>query len=137
VSPDHQILDFNPGFGPEAPFWTTPLPASAMGIDLAAATASFSATDLAVPEFHDVISALTHQPAQPGVVSFDVRWGGRTKAYTVRDAANGYAGGFVEGVVSIAWTGEAGGYRFVSDPASTSQSLFAIIGHERNGVYFS
>ena len=28
------------------------------------------------------------------------------------------------------------GFRFVSDPASTSVNHFALIGHERNGVYF-
>jgi hypothetical protein len=114
-----------------------PLPAATMGVDLAAATAFMTATDLAVPDSHDVINALLHGPAQPGVVSYDVRWRGRSKEYTVRDAANGYSGGFIEGEMRIAWSGEAGGYRFVSDPADTSESLFAIIGHERNGIYFA
>jgi len=34
------------------------------------------------------------------------------------------------------WSARVGHYQFVSDPASTSSSSFAEIGHERNGIFF-
>jgi len=34
------------------------------------------------------------------------------------------------------WSSQQTGFSFQSDPASTSVSLYAIIGHERNGVFF-
>jgi hypothetical protein len=39
---------------------------------------------------------------------------------------------------SIEWSAvnEATGTRFQSDPASSSQSEFAAVGHEKNGVFF-
>jgi hypothetical protein len=55
----------------------------------------------------------------------------------VRDAAHGFAGEFVETDARIAWSAGEAGLRFVSDPASTSTTIFALLGHERNGVFFA
>jgi hypothetical protein len=34
------------------------------------------------------------------------------------------------------WEGETPKAHYVSDPLATSHSLFAEVGHERNGVFF-
>jgi hypothetical protein len=37
---------------------------------------------------------------------------------------------------TIEWSSQQAGFSFQSDPASTSVSEYAILGHERNGVFF-
>jgi hypothetical protein len=50
--------------------------------------------------------------------------------------ANGFAGTFVRGQAEMEWSAAVGDFSFASGPASTSSSLFAEIGHERNGSFF-
>jgi hypothetical protein len=58
----------------------------------------------------------------------------------IRDATQGYAGEFWQseapGAATLEWSAIEAGFSFVSDPASTSSSYFAELGHERNGVFF-
>ncbi len=79
--------------------------------------------------------------------SLDIEWSGVTSLTTANEPVNSMRGTFGEGTASIAVTAttprtmETGlsnghGFRFVSDPASTSVNHFALIGRERNGIYF-
>lgn len=43
----------------------------------------------------------------------------------------------IENQAIMEWTATVGGAAFVSDPARTSHSAFAEIGHERNGIFFA
>lgn len=73
----------------------------------------------------------------PSTVSFDVVWGGPvTRRVNVRDAANGFAGEFNESQATVAFSATEAGFKFTSAPASTSTSVFAEVGHERNGIFF-
>jgi hypothetical protein len=75
--------------------------------------------------------------------SVDIKWSGVVKSFMgVHDTVNHFAGDFFQiGNVTIAVTASTPkrtghGFRFVSDPATTTVN-FALIGNERNGVFFS
>lgn len=75
--------------------------------------------------------------------SVNIKWSGVIKSFIgVHDAVNQFAGDFFQiGNVTIAVTASTPkntghGFRFVSDPATTTVN-YAQIGRERNGVFFS
>lgn len=79
--------------------------------------------------------------------SLRMEWSGKTTVETANQPVNQMRGTFVEGTATIAVTAttpktmvtplsNGHGFRFVSDPASTSVNHFALIGQEQNGVYF-
>jgi hypothetical protein len=40
------------------------------------------------------------------------------------------------GEATIAWSARQAGFTFQSDPAATSKTVYAELGHERNGVFY-
>ncbi len=45
---------------------------------------------------------------------------------------------FLTNLARMEWSAHrSDGFKFVSDPAATSMSVFAEIGRDRNGVFFS
>ena len=77
----------------------------------------------------------------PGVVSFTVEWHGVNERVKVQNtnppaSGGGFAGEFIRNAARMEWTATVGDLTFVSDPLETSSSLFAEIGHERNGRFF-
>ena len=90
-----------------------------------------------VEDYHDLVNALKEGPSVPANVSFDIRWHSVQKRVHLRDTKNHFVGDYIQDKATIQWTAERKGFTFVSDPASTSFTNFAEIGHERNGVFFS
>jgi hypothetical protein len=79
----------------------------------------------------------------PATVSLDIEWSGVKRKVKVRDAKVGFAGLFKETGATMTWSASQKsqfdsnhGFEFVSDPANTTKTNFAQIGHERNGVFF-
>ena len=110
-----------------------------MALDLDHGKARMKATDLHVRDFFNIPNALLHlkKPVSvPATVSFDIRWSGVTRRVKVRDEKNGFAGNFIENTATIEWSAKEKGFSFKSDAAKTSTSVSAVIGHERNGVFF-
>ena len=79
--------------------------------------------------------------------SLDIDWSGILSTETANQSTNKMRGTFLETSAKIAVTAttprtavtalsNGHGFRFVSDPASTSVKNFALIGHEQNGVFF-
>ncbi|HET8629016.1 MAG TPA: hypothetical protein VFL91_16460 [Thermomicrobiales bacterium] len=138
----NQVHDFNPGVAPDGLFWTMPIHRKSVAFDLDDGTAAFHMTGLAIPDFHDIVNALSANPTTtPGVVSFDVRWHGKpgTTPMRIRDASNGFVGEYLASTATIAWSAHepATHFRFATDPAATSTTVnTAVIGHERNGRFF-
>jgi hypothetical protein len=139
-----QVHDFNPGIAENGLFWTTPVPASAVALNLGQGTASFRMTDLAIPDYHDFLNSigLADPPiqVQPATVSFDTRWYATGPVTRLRDEAKQFVGEFRESRATIAWSAEepATNFSFVSDAASTTTNPApAVLGHERNGKFFS
>ena len=75
----------------------------------------------------------------PGHVSYTAAWSGVTDRLNIKNSDpvyGGFAGEFVRNTAQLEWTGTVGDFQFVSAPLATSSSLFAELGHERNGIFF-
>lgn len=130
-------MDFNPGIAASGLFWTTPVPDSSVAVSPGSGRARFALTDYATRDFHNIGNALGGGSSDPAVVSFAMRWsaGGRRALQT--DGSTFRFRSRID-TATVEWTGvnEATGMAFASDPASTSQSAFAAVGHEKNGSFF-
>ena len=141
-----QIHDFNPGIKPDGLFWTLALPDGSVTVNPGKGFASLAATNVAVNDYHDFGKAIGGGPGIPGPsvparVSFTVVWSGVGSRANVRNTASpldggGFAGEFVRNAAQLEWSATVGDLKFVSDPLGTSDSVFAEIGHERNGSFF-
>lgn len=138
-----QVHDFEPGIAANGLFWTIPVSPDAVAIDLDAGTARFHAQTMPMPDFFNFPNAvgLVPNPVPPGAghVSFDVRWQASGAATQLRDAVNHFAGLFIPSQARIWWSASepALSFQFMSDGADTSTTIqTAVIGHERNGVFF-
>jgi hypothetical protein len=136
VDPAHQIHDFNPGIDEHGVFWTTRIPDHSVHADLDHARARMHVSDFEVEDYHDLFNALQDGPSIPARVWFDIRWSGVSRRVSIRDVTNRFSGRYIEDTATVSWRAEERGARFRSDPADTSTSEFAVIGRERNGVFF-
>jgi len=118
-------------------FWTIPVPDASVNVDLDDATASIDVRNQAVADYHTILNALMGGPSIPSTVSFHIRWFGVQERVRVRDPKNRFVADYIDDKATIAWSASRKGFTFVSDPAHTSTSVFAGIGSERNGVFFS
>ena len=139
-----QIHDLNPTqFPPVGLFWTVPLLASAVKVDLTHGTAAMKADDVPIYDYRTLQNALfmgSSPPPTPGLASFNVVWTGGLVSMPVNstDPTKGiFAGTFASCTAQMEWSAQAGDFTFQSDPLETSQSTFAEIGSETNGVYLS
>lgn len=133
----NQIHDYNPGIAANGLFWTMAVPDGAIDVNAGSGRARFSMRDLAIPDFGDFVNAILPGAASvPATVSFDVRWHDIQSRYNESSSDFGLAGEFVVTKASIEWSSIQSGFSFQSDPASASVTDYAIVGHERNGVFF-
>jgi hypothetical protein len=139
------VADFDPGITSNRIFWTLPVPDGSVAIDLRTGEATLLVENLPMPDYFDYENALLNQlldppapgvPPAAGVVSFKCCWSGGTEAVPVRNTTDQFVGKFLADTASCEWVGEEEGFAFVSDPAATSTSVSALIGTERNGIYF-
>jgi hypothetical protein len=119
-------------------FWTVAVPRGSVEKHPGSGRARWALENFAIRDFFTVINALFG----PGdniaaTVSFDLNWVGGGERIPVTDAANDFTERFVTGPATIEWSASnAAGFTFQSDPANTSESHFAYVGHERNGTLF-
>jgi hypothetical protein len=145
---------WDPGISPSLVFWTAAAPQANIKVDLREEKASLRVKNVIVFDSFTLIpNAL--DPNHPaghanGVInSLRMEWSGTTRATTFENCEpNAFRGRFFEDTATIEVTATTRatpercgsrpmhGFRFVSDPASTSKSRFAQIGRERNGVFF-
>jgi hypothetical protein len=136
VDLDHQVHDYNPGIATSGLFWVTRVPAASLKAFPRTGRAELRVTNLAIPDFYNLPNALHGGPSEPATVSFDVRWTGLIRRVNLRDERNRFTGQFVENTATIAWSASQKLIEFESDPITTSRSTFALVGTERNGVFF-
>ena len=113
-----------------------PVPDDAVSVHLASGRVSLRVARRRFRDFGNLLHALRGDPSKPAEVSFDVRWGNVIRRLDLRDEDVGFEGQFVETHAVIAWSARQDGFEFVSDPIHTSQTVFAVIGRERNGGFF-
>jgi len=137
--PGNQITDFNPGIAPSGLFWTTAIPPDDVDVDFEEGSASMHVRNIAVMDFHDINNALFGggPPPVPVTVSCRIRWSGIQERVRIRNVEQDFAGKFIRNQAQMEWSATTGDFTFVSAPASTSASVFAELGHMRNGSFFN
>jgi hypothetical protein len=131
-----QIHDFSFGIPPSGLFWTAPVPEDSVEGELDDGFVSFSATNLSLPDAGNLDNALHGGPTAPATVSFKMRWTGIGSPFQFTNTTDGFRGKFQFATVAIEWSAHTAGFSFASDPADTTVTVAAIIGEERNGVFF-
>ena len=129
--------DFNPGIAPSGLFWTVAVPDNSVDVHPGAGTARFALSDFQTRDFHTIGNSILGGPSDPAIVSFEMVWSGQGQSLVQTDGSS-FSFDSVISTVTVEWSAlnEATGMRFQSDPASTSRSEFAAVGHEKNGVFF-
>jgi hypothetical protein len=123
-------------------FWTSCIDPHDFDVTPGTGRATMSVRDLAMPDYFNwpnaaVLGAL--EGTEPGVVSFHIEW---AKSKDRRRFSHGagtpdqWRATVVLNEARAEWEGETARARYVSDLLATSHSLFAEVGHERNGVFF-
>ena len=94
--------------------------------------------NLASRDFHDLINAITGGPSLPAMISFRMEWSRSNDKHHFHDPdpLSRFDADVVFNTAKAWWSGETSEALYVADDISTSFSLFAEAGHERNGVYF-
>ena len=135
--PGNQINDFNPGITPSGLFWTTAVPPEDVDVDFDEGEASMRIRNIEIMDFHDIPNALFGGGPAPvaATVSLRVRWSGITEKVRITNADQGFTGKFIRNQAQMEWVATTDKFTFVSQPASTSSSFFAELGHMRNGSF--
>jgi hypothetical protein len=131
-----QLDDMNPGITLTGLFWTIAIPESSVEVDFGQGRAELRVENAQIEDYGTFLNSLFGGPSDPATVSFEVHWAGRSPQQRVVDTAGEMEGQFIRNAATMEWSATTPNYEFVSQPASTSSSLFAEIGHERNGVFF-
>ena len=139
-----QLHDLNPTqFPPVGLFWTVPLPAGGVTVDLANGTATMTAVKVPIYDYGTGTNAIftgNNPPPVTGWVSFRVVWenGGPSVPVSSNDPTKGiFSGSFASCAAGMEWQVQAGDFSFESKPLATSKSTFAQIGQETNGLYLT
>ena len=132
-----QVNDFNPGIAASGLFWTVAVPGDSVDVHPGAGTARFALSNFKTRDFHNLGNAVTGGSSDPAVVSFEMVWAGHGQAVVQTDGST-FSFDSVIGGATVEWSAlnQATDMRFQSDPASTSHTEFAGVGHEKNGVFF-
>jgi hypothetical protein len=131
-----QLNDFSPGNVPGGVFWTVPIPSRSVEVDLHEGEAVYALHDFKTRDFGDFCTNLAHGTSLLATVSFTLRWSGKTKEFQIVDETTGFRGEFVQTGATMEWVATEEAAVFASAPATTSHSIFSVIGTERNGVFF-
>ena len=132
--------------------WAVRIPNGSAHVDLDAGTGSLHLKQICVFDAFTVansaagVNRAVNQVL--GVIdSLDIEWSGILASETANQSANRMSGTFLDTMATISVTAttpftmvttlsNGHGFRFVSNPASTSVSNFALIGQEQNGIFF-
>ena len=123
-------------------FWTIPVNPYLVDAHWPAAHASFHAHTKEIDDYGNIVNAIVEGPSTSSIASFNIEWFDPIKRVTI-DATNNagfggsdWGGHFAEMNATAEWSMRQPGFEFHSDPAATSELVFAFLGHERNGIYF-
>jgi len=137
----NQIHDFNLDIRPfpSGLFWTNRVPNSGVHAeeDEGEAGVSWHVKNLALFDYFSVSNALADGDSVDATASFRLRWAGDGTPLTIDDGKNFHFEGR-QTTATAAWSAHESGFSFQSDPSpSTQHTNFALVGEERNGVFYS
>ena len=99
--------------------------------------------NVGIEDYHDILNSLAPPPPPippiDSVVSFEVQWQAKSALTQIRDTTNHFVGTLADSLATISWSASqrSTGFEFTSDAASASTTVSGVIGHERNGNFFS
>ncbi|HEU0304971.1 MAG TPA: hypothetical protein VFR32_10380 [Gaiellaceae bacterium] len=131
-----QIHDFNPGIASNGLFWTSEIDPGDVNANPGNGNAAMDVRNLASRDYHDLFNAIGGGPFLPAVVSFRVEWASSRDRHHFHAPSIEFDADVVFNTARAWWSGETSEATYVADDISTSASLFAEVGHERNGAYF-
>jgi hypothetical protein len=109
-------------------------------VQFGAGKARMLAKDLTVLDFFNSPNAVLrfqNPVSTPATCSFDIRWSGPVTSRGPVTSPTGSTGKLVMSEATMTWSASnAQGFSFRSDPSPTT-SVFAQLGHVRNGVFES
>jgi hypothetical protein len=123
-------------------FWVTQIPEESLKVDVENGTASLHLTRTLVIDAFIVPNSLdsTHPMGLAlGIIEqLQLEWSGMTRRLDFRDPTNTFAGLFLENAATIEVTAttplQGGHHGFSFTPEASTDSLFAEVGRERNGI---
>ena len=127
-------MDFNPGITVNGLFWTAAVDPG--DVEIEQDETELEVDDLLVPDYHDLVNALSGGPSVSGVVDFEIEWAHSFDRRFFHDPVNRWAAEMSFTTAKCEWKGETATAKFKSEDNDLSVSLFAEIGRERNGVFF-
>jgi hypothetical protein len=120
-------------------FWTIRIPDDSVQVSPGSGNASMRLTNVVLADHHNIPNSLSGDPvpSDPATLTYlNIEWSGPGSRLTVTDNVN-FIGKFVENVATLSCQAVVTGRStFTTDNAPTT-SVFAEVGHERNGVFFS
>lgn len=137
---------------PTSVFWAANIPNGSAHANLDTGTGSLHVENLCVFDAFTIPNSIAGVGRSVNLVkgiinSLQIEWSGIISVDTANQPDNQMRGTFVENIARITVTAttpktavtslsNGHGFRFVSDPASSSVTNFAQIGFERNGVFY-
>jgi len=118
-------------------FWTIRVPDDSVEVDFDDARASMNLTDVDVRDFQSIPNFLNAGPSVPADVSFHILWSGVKQRIHLHDNQKKFDAQLIVDTATMGWSARTKDFKFESDPAHTSTTVFAAFGRERNGVFFS
>lgn len=130
-----QLHSFHQPIAANGLYWTTAVPPDALDVRADGRAATVELEDYPVI---DQPTAPLPGPTYDARVSLRVNWQGDGKLLGFTDPGNEFRIQFYPAEATIEFTATVPslGFRFVSDPQPTSESVFAMIGTDRNGTFF-
>ncbi len=126
---------------PNGLFWTRKVDAASVKVDSAdlANGAVMHIEELDVIDYHTLLNSFMDgalSGEEKAHVSYVISWSGAGTPSAMNDGSEfRYQG--IDTTATVAWSAKKKGFRFDSDPASTSFTNFALLANERNGSFYS
>lgn len=130
-----QIHDFSPGISEAGLFWTVPVHPETVAFTEDLSTVSFRVPSMGTVDAFNLPNALAEGPTVPATVSFEVVWTASGPTRSLESEAHDFAGDFRPATAAVAWTGSSERGHYQSDPPETSETIYALVGRERNGAF--
>jgi hypothetical protein len=138
-SRQNQVHDFNLDVRPfpNGLFWTNFIPNSSVHVDgnHSEGGVRLEVNRLALFDYFSVNNALMDGNSIDATVSYNLRWANKGTPLTIDDGRNFHFQGRST-KATISWSASEEGFRFESSPAHTTKTNIAVIGSERNGVFY-
>lgn len=130
-----KVASFHQPIAPNGLYWTAPVPESGVTISSDRRTATVAVSN------YPVIDQPTFPkpgPTYQASLDFKIRWTAIGRLIGYSQPGNRYRLAFYHAKCQIAYTARvpSRGLIITSDPLETSDSVFAMIGDERNGQFY-